>query len=262
MNLQKGFAPIVLVIIIAAVIGIGALGYFAFLKPAQNPELLIGWWEEEGSFPFLREFTKSYICSQYDAKFHCVKNNRYTASGDTLTYEGTSAGLSEKWKVVNGGLEITQFSRGKQMGDVSVYQKISGPTSPDRELPGPLDANLWFVKASKSGICLRHDGGDIIYIGDIELTVDGKNIPISTFGQFPKFEDFLFSAGEALVLPGTFNVGSKISIKLARNILGTTPSFAPVESGSFTIKELVSETPSSMNAPFWYGFASCPYLLP
>lgn len=258
---RQGFAPIIIVIIVVVVIGIGAGGYFLLLQPQQDPGLLIGWWEDQGGFPFYREFTKNYICSQYDAKFHCVKNNRYTVSGDKLTYEGTAAKLSERWRVVDEKLEITQFSGGKQVGDVSIYKKVSEPTSPDRELPGPLEANLEFVKASASGICLRHNGGDIVYIGDIELTVDGKNVPISTFGQFPEFKDFLFSPGEALVLPGTFHVGTRISIKLARKILGTTPSFTPTESGSWTIDKLITETmPTTISpdTPFWYGFASCP----
>ena len=261
MNSQKGLATIVIIVVVVVLLAGGAGGYFMFLKPVQNPELLIGWWEEEGGFPFLREFTKNYFCNQYDAKFHCVKNARYTASGDKLTYESSSAGLSERWKFANGKLEITQFSGGKQVGSISVYKKISEPTSPDRALPGPLQVNLEFVKASKSGICLRHNGGDIIYISDIELTADGKNIPISTFGQFPKFENFLFSVGESLVLPGTFSVGSRVSIKLARNtdIIGAVPSFTKTESGSWTIEKLVAEpSPTSASAPFWFGFASCP----
>ena len=231
---------------------------------APNPPELFGWWEEEGSFPFYREFTKNYFCNNYDAKFHCVKNDRYTASGDTITYEGAGVGLSEKWKLVDGKLEITQFSGGRQMGNKSVYKKVSEPTSPDRKLPGLLQANLELIKANKLGICLRHNGGDIIYISDIELTVDGKIISTSalTFGQFPKFQDFLFSSGESLVLPGTFNAGSRISFKLARNsnIVGVPPSFVSTSSSSWTIETLlvVEPYPTSANAPYWFGFASCP----
>lgn len=239
-------------------------------KTAQDAKQLLGWWKEveswsldfqtsqlkknEQAFPFLREFTEKYTCQQYDAEFHCIKNLAYTVSGNKLTYEGI-AGYSEEWRIVEEKLELVKKDpKGKTLSK-SLSAKVSGQTSPDRKIPDYLNTNLELVKTSENGLCLKHNGGDVIYLTDIKLTIDGQIVTPSTFMQFPSQGDFFFYPGESFVLPGIFKVGSEVSIMLARAEF--TSPLPQKELISWTIKDLVKET-STANNPLSFGFASCP----
>ena len=239
-------------------------------KTAQDAKQLLGWWEEveswsldpqtgqlkknEQAFPFLREFTEKYTCQQYDAKFHCIKNLPYTVSDNKLTYEG-SAGYSEEWKIIEEKLELVKKDPKGKVFSKSLSAKVSQQTSPDRKIPDYLNANLELVKTSENGLCLKHNGGDVIYLTDIKLTIDGQTITPSTFMQFPSQGDFFFYPGEAFVLRGTFKAGSKVSVMLAR--ADFTSPLPQKELASWTIDKLVKET-NIVNDPISLGFASCP----
>ncbi|MEK6949550.1 MAG: hypothetical protein AABX34_04965 [Nanoarchaeota archaeon] len=240
-------------------------------EAAQDNKQLLGWWEEveswsldpqtgnlkknEQTFPFLREFTEKYTCQQYNAKYYCVKNLPYSISGNKITYESI-AGYSEEWRIVEEKLELVKKDPKGKIFSKSLSAKVSQATSPDRKLPDYLNANLELIKASESGICVRHNSGDIVYIGDINLVVDGKNITLGTFGQFPSWDDFFIYPNEAVVLPGSFKIGSKVSVMLARADL--LYPLRQKEQISWTFGKLVKETPSDNAAPYWFGFASCP----
>lgn len=239
-------------------------------KAAQDPKKLTGWWKEieswsldfqtgqlkknEQAFPFLREFTEKYTCQQYDAEFHCIKNLPYAASGNKLTYEGV-AGYSEEWNIVEEKLELAKKDpKGKTLSK-SVSAKVSPQTSPDRKIPDYLNANLELVKTSENGLCLKHNGGDVIYLTDIKLNIDGQTTTPSTFMQFPSQGDFFFYPGESFMLRGAFKVGSKVSIMLARTEFASP--LPQKELISWTIDKLVKEA-SIVKDPTSLGFASCP----
>ncbi len=234
MNSQKGFAPVILVIIIATVVAAVASGYFIFLKPVQNPELLIGWWEEEGGFPFLKEFTDQYFCTQYSSRSTCADNVRYRVEGNRILLEGQS-GFYEyaKWRMVGGKLELT----GGPGGGVSLHKKTGPPTSkgkitaPALTRPGLAESpkpNLKLIKFGRSGICLKHDGGDSISVTRLSFELNDQSVSMLSFEQFPKIIDYILDAGEFFVFAiqpipperfQTFHVGDKVEIVDQGNII-------------------------------------------
>lgn len=269
-----------------------------------NPQELFGWWEEIESwsidpqggiikksattFPFLREFTNKYFCTQYSAKFVCANNIPYSLSGNRIFLEGSSNFY--EWRIADGKLELASKDSKGRTFDKSLSKKIGPPTSIGKitaqtapqprpsETPKAINpeaiqreestfaeqANLSLVKASNSGICLKHDGGKSIN-SYLSITINGGSWSLNSFGRFPNITDLTFDAGEAFVYAIrdiTIKVGDKIQVTDDKG--STYPRLSDNGLGYWIVKNLVSEEiPKDKQGQFgglisWGGFASCP----
>jgi len=181
-DLQKGFAPIVIILAVVILLGVGAGGFVLVSKnktssppPASsqtetspaptpfpstqtpetkklpqapapptlqapktetlslavaNPKELLGWWEEEGGFGFLKEFTDQYYCTQYSSRSTCVNNVQYRIEGDRIFLDlewlsGLYGHPYAVWKMVGDKLELTSADSPRK----TLYKKIGPPTS-------------------------------------------------------------------------------------------------------------------------------------
>jgi len=155
-NLQKGFAPIVIILTVIALLGIGG-GYFWFsnLKP-QPPQLLIGLWKTESSiFPdgeYL-EIKEKEFCYAWSgdspAHFYCSQYAPYAVSKNLIGF-GEQSQLNTKWKVTGDTLTLWQS------GEKKVYERVSSsgniipkqtllpqtpkPSYPAKQIPAPTSA--------------------------------------------------------------------------------------------------------------------------
>jgi len=296
MNPKKGFAPIVIILAVVILLGVGAGGFVlvsknktsSFPSPspsnqipkietpsstAENPRELLGWWEEVESwsldfntgqlkkdsqaFPFQREFTDTYFCTQYSAKFTCANNIIYSVSGNKISLEGSSNFY--EWRIIDGRLELTsKDSKGRVFGK-ALHKNIGPPTSTGKitapaitregmaESPKP---NLKFVKVGEGGICLAHEGGDSISYVQLGIKIDDQTAGFISLQQFPVFVDYIFDAGEFFVFavqsPASFKVGSKVEMVDTQS--------GQIIGGPWVIEKVVRES-----APVLIGgLASCP----
>lgn len=97
---------------------------------AANPKELLGWWEDQGGFPFYKEFTDQYYCNQYSSQSTCADNVRYRVDGDRifldLEWLGGLYGYPYAiWKMVGDQLELTSADSSSK----TLYKKIGPPTS-------------------------------------------------------------------------------------------------------------------------------------
>jgi len=134
---QKGFAPVVIILGVIALLGIGG-GYFWFsnLKP-QDPQLLIGLWRTESSiFPdgeYL-EIKEKEFCFAWGgdspAHFYCSQYAPYTVSKNLIGF-GEQSKPNTKWKATGDTLTLWQF------GEKKVYERVnsSGNATPKQILP-------------------------------------------------------------------------------------------------------------------------------
>lgn len=285
---KSGFAPLLVIIVMVVVLSAGIGGYVFVAKEkktappekseistetvpaspvitAANPKELLGWWEEEGGFPFMKEFSEEYFCVQYSSRSTCADNVRYRVEGNKILLEGQSGFYSyATWKMVGEKLELNdgQGSSGK-----ALYKKISSPTSkskitaPAVTRPGLSEkpkANIKLLKVGESGVCLKHDGGDSITITRLGIKRNGNSISIQSLQQFPSLIDYIFDSGEFFILAGmppppekfiTFRVGDAIEI-----FTDTPSGFILLDS-----KKIDKIEPRDEDAPVLIGgLASCP----
>lgn len=304
MDSQKGFAPIVIILVVVALFAVGAGGFVlvfsknkkaSSLPPSQsaqtettlapspssqtpkteaqpppqiaaNPKEFLGWWEEEGGFPFFKEFTDEYFCTQYSSRSTCANNIRYRVEGNKILLEWQSGfQFYATWKMIGDKLELADGmgSTGK-----TLYKKISPPTSKGKitapavtrsGLAEEPKANIKLLKVGESGVCLKHDGGDPVPITRIGVKLNGNSASIQSFEQFPALAgDYIFDPGEFFVLavmvdPApepfiTFRVGD--TVEIVDSSVGST-FFGP--------KKIDQIEPRDEDAPMLIGgFASCP----
>lgn len=166
-NSQKGFAPIVIILAVVALLVVGVGGFILVsrnktpslpppplsqtettpvpspsnqtlkkietLPPASaNPKELLGWWEEDSELPFyIREFTDQYFCIQRSSRSTCVANTRYRAEGNKILLDKS---LLEGWS------DFYFYATWKMVGNKlelttadspgpTLYKKIGPPTS-------------------------------------------------------------------------------------------------------------------------------------
>lgn len=238
---------------------------------AVNPKELFGWWEEVESwsldsntgqlkkdpqaFPFQREFTDKYFCTQYSGKFICANNVIYSVNGNKISVEGL-IGFYE-WRIVGGLLELTsKGSKGpafnkalsKKIGLPTSTGKITAPAVTREGMAQNPKPNLKFIKVGESGICLKHEGGDSVSVMDISFKVDGGG----TFGflslqQLPTLIDYIFDTGEYFVFAigsPVFKVGSRVEVV----IHGETVA------GPWTVEKVLRESGPVLIG----GLATCP----
>ena len=225
-----------------------------------NPKELLGWWEDEGSFPFMKEFSDKYFCTQYSSRSTCANNVRYYAEGNRILLEGSSGfSLYATWKMIGDKLELTDGmgSTGK-----SLYKKISPPTSSGKitapavtrpDLSQNPKPNFKLIKFGGGGICLKHDGGDSISVTRLSFEINDQSVSMLSFQQFPKIIDYIVDAGEFFVFAiqpipperfQTFHVGDKVEIIDQGNTIG----------GPWVVGKVMEES-----APVLIGgLASCP----
>ena len=144
-------------------------------------------------------------------------------------------------------------------------EQVTPPTAPEQAQPTgqkPLKATISLVKASSSGLCLKHEGGDSFDVTRLGIKVDDQTVGIISYNPFPASADYVFSLGEyfvyAIQSPASIHVGSKV-------LIGDTESADPQaitrlksngESDYWTIEKL-EEYDKSANVLVG-GFASCP----
>lgn len=259
MNSENGFAPVILVIIVAAVISIGAGGYFMFLQPKQDPSLLIGWWEEEGGFPFLKEFTDQYYCVQYSSRSTCADNVRYRVEGNKILLEGQSGFYPyATWKMVGDKLELVGGAGGgrdlyKKIGPPTSKGKITAPAITRPDLSQNPKPNFKLIKFGRGGICLKHDGGDSISVMRLSFEINDQSVSMLSLEQFPKLVDYIVDAGEFFVFAiqaipperfQTFHVGDKVEVIDQGNTIG----------GPWVVNKVTEESADVLIG----GLASCP----
>jgi len=157
---NNGFAPIVIIIVIVALLGIGAGGFVLFSKnktssplspslqtetsptlsplgsvPQQDEKIsakqLLGLWQknEDGFVGFL-EFKENEFCANWSGgtpeKFLCGQYLPYAVSGNKIfvNVSGDTIPANSspwaEWKIVNGKLEF----KPKSQLDKDIYEKI------------------------------------------------------------------------------------------------------------------------------------------
>lgn len=304
-NYNKGLAPTLVIFIVMAFVGIGASGYIILSRqkqipsppPVQSPSVqvkseqdskkLLGWWKQVESwsidpstgqlkenaeaFPFYKEFTANYACTQYSVSgstYSCSANTFYTVSGNKITY-GEKSAYYEEWIVTNGKLEILQKNSKGKVFNKSIWIWVASPTSPDKQLEAPAltrpglsenpKASLRFVKAGPSGICLKHEGGDAIPITRINLNIDGQNTYLFGYQQFITPPDFIFDVGEAWVfvfdsLNTQLKKGSTLQIMVNNQVIAPLDSVG--QPTHWIIENFKEESP--LSGVLFGGLASCP----
>lgn len=113
---------------------------------------------------------------------------------------------------------------------------------------------LSLVKASDSGICLKHDGGMLIN-SILTIRINGQDVGVGSFGRFPSITDFTFDSGEAFVYAiatgyDRLKVGDKIQVMDDNG--NVYPRLSDEGIDYWIVKNLASEERN------WGGLASCP----
>ncbi len=293
MNEEKGFAPLIIAIIAVIVLALGAGGYVFIAKKnsaapeyggsgslpgglEETPAELLGWWEEveswsldfqtgklkkdETAFPFMREFTDNYFCTQYSSKSTCANNIRYSVNKNKILLEG--APEYYEWNIADGRLGLVSKDAKGRVFNKSISKKIGPPTSQDKitapastrpglaENPKPV---LKLIKFGPSGICLKHEGGDSISVTRLGFEINDQSTSMLSLEQFPKLTDYIFDPGEFFVFAiqpiaperfQVFHTGDKVEIIDSGNIIA----------GPWVVDKIVEES-----APVLIGgLASCP----
>lgn len=117
---------------------------------------------------------------------------------------------------------------------------------------------LSLVKASDSGICLKHDGGGSIS-SYIYIKINDQDVSIISFGRFPSITDLIFDPGEAFVYalqsPATIKVGDRIQVIDEKG--NSYPDLSDNGLSYWVVKNIVSEKEEGAQGS-WGGLASCP----
>lgn len=127
MNSQKGFTPIIIVIIVVLLgMGVGGYVFLSKEKPA-NPSMLIGLWKTESSFfpngEYLEIKEKEFCFNwQTDSRgFICSRYAPYVVSGNLVGF-GESSQPNTVWKIMGNKLILGSGKESKEYVRVSELQ--------------------------------------------------------------------------------------------------------------------------------------------